>query len=252
MERAGETGLDEATVGGVDGSVQVVVEHRRQVPVFGYTTDARATIGAELVLAGGAYLPEDDTLQSTLRLLVRALAGTSATASATAAATTRLDVEALGEVRFRWVDETWVRALVSVRSDGAPVLQVLLDGDRSTIDVPRMDRPWNSHEQPIWAWLHEPWVHPAPAESLAGTNLRALSGHSVTSAIRWEEDAWELVAGAVDEVTEQDARIVPLGTMLAADPSLTRVVQLDVGEGIQRARTGAPWTALDLSTLATS
>jgi hypothetical protein len=75
------------------------------------------------------------------------------------------------------------------------------------------------------------------------TNLDALRGAPITEACRWEEDEWEMFAGAGPDVAEEDARLVPLGCLLASDPSLAAVVDLEVGKGLWREPGGAwvPW-----------
>lgn len=70
--------------------------------------------------------------------------------------------------------------------------------------------------------------------STAATDLAALRGDRVTEAARWEEGYWELTAGEGPNVPEDEVRIVPLGTLLAADPSLMPVVSLPVGGGLIR------------------
>jgi hypothetical protein len=81
---------------------------------------------------------------------------------------------------------------------------------------------------------HEPWSYPVPSKSVAGTNLAALRGERITEAMRWEEDEWELYAGAGPDVAKEAMRVVPLGTLLAADMSLEAVVSLRIGEGLWR------------------
>jgi len=41
--------------------------------------------------------------------------------------------------------------------------------------------------------------------------------------------------------TEDDARVVPLGTLLALDPSLEPVMNLAIGEGLWRDGEHGPW-----------
>jgi hypothetical protein len=87
---------------------------------------------------------------------------------------------------------------------------------------------------PAWRWLKHPWPYPVPYSSQATTDLNALRGALVTEACRWEEDYWELFAGAGPEIQDDQRRVVPLGALLAADPSLARILELPVGEGIWR------------------
>ena len=65
--------------------------------------------------------------------------------------------------------------------------------------------------------------------SHAATDLDALRGSPVTEACRWEEDYWELFAGAGPDVPNVEKRVVGLGMLLAADPSLAPILDLKVG-----------------------
>lgn len=62
----------------------------------------------------------------------------------------------------------------------------------------------------------------------------------MTEACRWEDDYWELFAGVGPDVPREETRIVELGTMLAADPSLAPIRDLEVGGGIWR-EDGSEW-----------
>ena len=56
----------------------------------------------------------------------------------------------------------------------------------------------------------------------------------MTEVMRWEEDEWEIFAGAGPDATEDEKRVVPLGILLSADPSLLPAVDLPVGTGLWR------------------
>jgi hypothetical protein len=103
-----------------------------------------------------------------------------------------------------------------------------------TIDVPDMAIPWSPQSAPLWQWLKEPWAFSVPSDSEAVTDLDALRGFAVTEACRWEENYWELFAGAGPDVPEEEKRVVGLGMLLAADPSLAPVLGLKIGDGIWR------------------
>ena len=86
----------------------------------------------------------------------------------------------------------------------------------------------------MWRWLREPWTFPVPEDSTAVTDLAALQGEPVTEAARWEEDYWELFAGCGPDVPKDEQRVVALGTLVAADPSLAAVMNLEVGAALWR------------------
>jgi hypothetical protein len=66
----------------------------------------------------------------------------------------------------------------------------------------------------------------------------------VTVATRWEEDYWEIFAGDPEDMEEAELRAVPLGTILAADPTLGRVLTLSVGAGIWRDDDAGEWNVI--------
>jgi hypothetical protein len=76
--------------------------------------------------------------------------------------------------------------------------------------------------------------YPVPRESVALTDLGALQGKRITEVMRWEQDEWEMFAGAGPDIPEVERRVVPLGILLAADPSLLPTVDLRVGTGFWR------------------
>jgi hypothetical protein len=115
-----------------------------------------------------------------------------------------------------------------------PALQIIPDKEHWTIDVPDMTAPWSATLEPVWRWQREVWTYPVPKEATATTDLAALRGKRVTEAVRWEEDHWELFAGAGPDVSKDELRVVLLGTLVAADPSLMAVINLEVGAGLWR------------------
>lgn len=52
--------------------------------------------------------------------------------------------------------------------------------------------------------------------------------------MRWEQDEWEMFAGAGPDIAEAERRVVPIGVLLAADPSLLPAVDLRIGTGFWR------------------
>jgi len=122
-------------------------------------------------------------------------------------------------------------------------MQVVPDERHTTIDVPDMTRLWSAQAEPIWQWLHEPWAYDVPETSTATTNLDALRGARITEVTRWEEGEWEMFAGAGPDVADDDARVVPLGCLLAADPSLAASVKLEIGKGLWREDGDGDWHA---------
>jgi hypothetical protein len=119
--------------------------------------------------------------------------------------------------------------------------QVVPDEAHRTIDTPDLSRTWSASTEPAWRWLADEWSLPVPSTSHAVTNLDALRGARVTEVSRWEDDYWEAFAGSGSGLSEAEARVVPLGTLLGADDSTRRILDLEVGESIWRDPEGGDW-----------
>jgi hypothetical protein len=209
------------------------------VPRFAYTIGLRESLGAELVVAGAVHYLTDDLLR-----IVHSIRGQLENS---ARFDSVVSVDGLGRFALRRADRTWVRPLLLGALDYYKVgevdaYQIVPDEVHWTIDTPDMAREWSAVSEPIWRWLHEPWGLQVPPKSTATTNLDALRGARITEATRWEEDYWEMFAGPGPEVSREDTRVVPLGCLLSADPSLSPVIDLEVGEGLWRDEGGA-WNA---------
>ena len=113
-------------------------------------------------------------------------------------------------------------------------MQVVPDNAHWTIDVPGMNAAWSAKGEPVWRWLHEPWTYPVPEDSHAITDLAAMRGERITASTRWEDNYWEVFAGAGSVIAKEGTRVVPIGTLLASDESLARLLTVDVGSGLWR------------------
>ena len=206
-------------------------------PRFAYTIGLSPRAGEEIVLAGAADL----LFRDVMRVINRA--GDLAHGPGLNIGDT-LEVEHFGAFSVAPVDNSWVQLLllgaVDFYGDTVSAVQLLPDPTTRTIDVPDLSRPFDPAAEPVWAWMTEPWSFAVPAGSHAVTNLDALRGKPITEACRWEDDTWEIFHGAGPDVAHEDARVVPLGTLLGFDPSLRPVVDLEVGSGIRRSPPG-PW-----------
>jgi hypothetical protein len=209
-----------------------------QAPRFAYTIGAGPTKGAELILAGAALYSQQEVAKIIEAILSR-MPRLSSDGSA-------VEIGALGSFSFGEVDSSWAStmalgAIDYYETDAIRALQVLPDATHRTIDVPDLALPRSAQHQPAWRWLWEPWPYQVPERSVAVTNLGALRGSPVTEVARWEIDQWELFAGAGPDVAKADIRKVPLGTLLAADPSLEVVTSLEIGKGLWRGRSDLEW-----------
>jgi hypothetical protein len=195
----------------------VTVVKMRATPRFGYTIGLTEAGLPELVVAGAMTLSAREV-------------GEALNAAA--------DALRAGSPAFGAVHDSWARELALGAFDvcGEDVRALQVVPGRRTIDVPDLSRPWDPEVEPVWRWLHEPWTFPVPETSIAATGLDVLDGAPVTHAGRWEDDYWELFGAPSGEEPE----LVPLGTLIAHDPTLAPVVALAVGETIRRAP-GGPW-----------
>jgi hypothetical protein len=210
----------------------------RATPRFAYTIGISESLGVELILAGAVLYMKDEVL--------KIINGTAAQLKAQRDREV-FEVTGQGLFTLRKADASWTTALMLGAFDyyqkrDIPALQIVPDKAYWTVDVPDMSVPWSATTAPVWRWLYEPWAYPVPKDSTAATNLAALRGDRITEVTRWEEDEWEIFAGAGPDVTEEQMRVVPLGTLLGTDQSLVASVHLAVGEGLWRdAEPGSEW-----------
>ena len=199
-------------------------------PRFAYTIGLSESIGAELILAGAIFYMKDD-----VRKIINGIAAQlKADRDREVFEVTGQGSFALRRAHSSWATEFMLGAFDYYQKREIPALQIVPDKAHWTIDVPDMAAPWSATKEPIWRWQREAWTYPVPKDATATTNLAALRGERVTEAVRWEEENWELFAGAGPDVSKDELRVVPLGTLVAADPSLVAVINLEVGAGLWR------------------
>ena len=153
----------------------------------------------------------------------------------------------LREAHPTWSNALMLGALDYYRVKEISAFQVVPDKGHLTIDVPDMTAAWDQTKAPAWRWLSDKWTFPVPECSWAITNLAALRGEQVTEVARWEEDQWEMFAGAGPDVPKEETRAVPLGVLIGADPSLSEATTLPIGEGLWRDESSLwhPWRKRD-------
>lgn len=208
------------------------------MPRWIYTIGLSPSLGYELIFAGGALYPKDEVLrivqdevtkaQSDKRFLPNPSPG--------------MDGFQLGSVCPEWAMQLLIGANDFYQTHVA-ALQILPDQFRRTIDVPDLSAPLAVNQATSWRWLQEPWPYQIPKNAEAMTDLPVLMGARVTEVARWEEGYWEAFSGPSDEVSREDAFLVPLGTLLGADPSLEASTKLDIGKALCRGQAGdwQPW-----------
>lgn len=198
-------------------------------PRWAYTIGLSPDAGFELVLAGGTVFLKDDVLG----ILARLASHTARRDRTTSFVLPRWGAFRLGPVCRAWSERLLLGANDYYRTV-VEALQVVPDQSHRTIDVPDLSRPLTRNAVTPWRWLDEPWPYEISKTSEAMTNLETLMGGRVTEAARWEEDYWEVFSGSGEEVNRDDARLVPMGTLLGADPSLEAIARLEIGEALRR------------------
>jgi len=199
-------------------------------PRFTYTIGASESIGVELILAGALFYMKDDVV----KIIGDTIAQLKAQRDRSVA-----EISGLGSFTLRKVDSSWATELMLGAFDyyhkrDISALQIVPDKTHWTVDIPDMSAPWSPIREPVWQWLHDSWFYPVPKDAMVVTNLAVLRGSRITEAMRWEDDDWELFAGAGPDVPKDELRVVPLGTLVAIDESLVPVMTLPTGNGLWR------------------
>lgn len=209
------------------------------VPRFIYTIGLSPTLGAELIFAGGALYFLDE-----IRAIIEHLRGHLLDPGRNIAtdAVGLLGTFFLREVHRSWADALLLGAIDFYSGETVTALQCVPDEAHMTIDVPDLSTERCGHSQPVWRWLTDAWPYSCAQSASATTNIAALRGAPITEVARWEENYWEMFAGNGQEVTEDEARIVPVATLLAADPTLARALELEIGDGLWRHTEAGEWT----------
>ncbi|HTC95902.1 MAG TPA: DUF4262 domain-containing protein [Terriglobales bacterium] len=199
-------------------------------PRFAYTIGVSESIGVELILAGAIFYMKDEVV----KIINDIAAQLKAQRDREVFEVAGLGSFTLRKVHSSWATEFMLGAFDYYQKRDIPALQIVPDKAHWTIDVPDLSAPWSTTKEPVWQWLHEPWTYPVPKDATAATNLAALRGDRITEVTRWEEDEWEMFAGAGPDVPKDEMRVVSLGTLVAADKSLVPVMNLAIEEGLWR------------------
>jgi hypothetical protein len=217
----------------------VKVVQQERIPRFAYTIGLSHSVGAELVFPGASIFLLDDLLS---------IMGTGAeqVRKRKPSISPSIDAGGHGGFTFGHCHDSWVKLLMLdaveyLRDQEISAYQIRPDTDHVTIDVPDMTVPWNPRLEFAWQWLTEPWDFSIPSNSTAVTNFAALRGDRVTEASRWEEDQWDLFAGSGPDTPKEEARVVPIGTLLGVDPTLASALSLDIGKSLWRDADELKW-----------
>jgi hypothetical protein len=202
------------------------------IPHYGYTIGLSESLSAELILAGAYFFEQDEVSKILMSIATKIQSSVSWQEQ-------KIEARPWGTFSLRKVDTSWAKALMLGAFDyyqvkAVDAYQIVPDEAHWTTEIPDLSQPWSPELAPAWRWLYEQWTYPVPMNSVAITNLDALRGERITEVMRWEEDEWEIFAGAGPDTRETERRVVPLGILVAVDPSLLPAVDLPVGSGFWR------------------
>jgi hypothetical protein len=160
-------------------------------------------------------------------------------------ATADLYINGLGRFSLVKCHNSWCKRLALgvydyYKTEKINLFQIVPEEDNKLLDVPDMSLEWTA-ENRIWKWLELDWCYSVSPRSMAITNFIALKGQPITEISRWEDNEWEMFAGAGPDVEKEDIRIVPLGTMLGLDDTIIDCLNLEIGKGIWRDSGSSAW-----------
>ena len=214
-----------------------------EVPRYAYTIGLLNKLGLELVFAGGYYFSIDE-VQSIINTAVTELLKEG---NSDAAGFNSID---FGYFNINSVNPSWSKLMLLgafdfYKNNKIKASQIYPNAKFWTSDIPDMTKEWESSSGPIWKNLGSDKSARSQNLLRAVTNLAALRGEKVTEAARWEDDDWELFAGNGPDVLPGDVRVVPLSMLLAVDPTLEEIANLEVGQARWRDASEIEWHVWD-------
>jgi len=209
------------------------------IPRFAYSIGLSPKLGFELILAGTTFYDNNEVkiiINKIAKILVEKNNWIDINISLGS-----LGTFSLREVDPSWSNELMLGAIDLYDNNQFVTLQIVPDKKYWTVDIPNLTQVYSTKMEPVWQWLKLPWKESVSSKAQVVTNLKALQGANVTEAMRWEENEFELFSGAGPDVRPEDARVIPISTLLGSDPSLRNVMKLTVGKGIWRDPVELEW-----------
>jgi len=217
----------------------ITIVSSRAEPRYAYTIGLRNVFHFELIFAGGINYLKDDLSLIFDTIIEELKNGKTIT-------DVKFNISALGVFTLAKVDVSWSNLMMLgvldfYKIDNVNAFQIVPDADHYTLDIPDMTKELNVSLEPVWQWLIREWDYPVPENSTVITNIDALQGKAITELTRWENDEWEMFAGAGPDMIKEELRVVSLGTILGIDETLVPAIYLNVGEGLWRESAGSTW-----------
>lgn len=128
--------------------------------------------------------------------------------------------------------------------DGASkqVLQIVPDKKHFSIDIPDMSVRFSEKREPIWQWLVVDWQFPFPDDSVVVTDMDAMRGKPILEVLRVGETEWQMFHDIRDSYDDEDVQIIPLGTLIAHDPTLLATMNITIDECMSRESEDDDWS----------
>jgi hypothetical protein len=208
-------------------------------PRYAYTIGLSDLFNFELIFAGGIIFLKDD-LSVIFDTIVERLKSERKTKN------TKITIDTLGTFSLSKVDSSWSALMMLgvfdyYNCNNINAFQIIPDLDHRTLDIPNMSIELQTSLEPVWQWIVREWDYLAPKNSTVITNIEALLGEPITEVTRWENDEWEMFAGAAPDVPKENVRVIPLATILGIDKTLLPVINLDIGKGLWRDSSKSSW-----------
>lgn len=208
-------------------------------PRYAYSVGLKDIFGYELIFAGGIYY-----LKEELYKIFEAIVGTLKISKNMGSKI--IDIKSMGRFSLCKVDPTWSELMLLgvfdyYKTNVVEAYQIIPESENFTLDIPDMTEEYNAFLEPVWRWLSQEWDYPVSSTCTVITNINALRGEPVTEIMRWEDNEWEMFAGAGPDVQQSDIRVVSLGTMLGIDKSLVDALYLAKGTGLWREAVNSDW-----------
>lgn len=206
-----------------------------QHPDFSYAIGLTEKLGFELIIAGGGFISMEEN-GLIFNCIVNQLKSGHPVDS-------EFFLPNNDTCYLTKVDSSWSKKLMLGVYDYYNVDEItayqIIPKDR-TMDIPLMSEPMIPND-PIWKWLDINWDIDAPKNSYVITDIDSLRGKTIVELTRWEEHVWEMFSGPGPDVSENDIRTVPLGTIVGIDSTLEVITNLTVGQGLWRDDKYSSW-----------
>jgi hypothetical protein len=180
----------------------VTIVNSKIEPRYAYTIGLNSSFKFELIFAGGIYYFQEELFQI-LNGIVEALK-----LNKNINGIQNIEVGSLGVFSLAKVDLSWSKLMMLgvfdyYKISDINVFQIIPDANHYTLDIPNMSNEWRPAAEPIWQWLTREWDYAVPEDSTVTTNIKALLGDAITEVMRWENDEWEIFAGAGPDVKKK-------------------------------------------------